>query len=427
MMSRFASLRYAVLAALLFLAPSSPSFAAEAAHLGASAADATDPLQGDRRILVMLKLGPDHFRAGNDYGGGTYGDAVGQATRRRLARKIAHDENLILADSWPMPIIGVDCVIMIVPQGRDLDAVTARISTLQGVAWSQRLNEFHMESSIRAKSAFALNDRLFLAQPAADRWHLAALHKMATGLGVTIAVVDSRIDVAHPDLSGQVATSQDFVAGEGRGAERHGTGVAGIIAARANNSVGIVGVAPGAKLMGLRACWERRDGAATVCDSLSLAKALTYAIEKRANIINMSLSGPSDRLLASLIGIGISRGLSVVAAVDESRSDNGFPASVAGVIPVANERLSAARSGVYIAPGLDVPTTEPGGKWELVNGSSYAAAHVSGLLALLRQKAHSSGGRGPASTALGRAGMIDACAILARASYLAEGGCKAGN
>ena len=190
--------------------------------------------------------------------------------------------------------------------------------------------------------------------------------------------------------------------------------------------MGIAGVAPGARVMGLRACWEARGTETTMCDSISLAKALTYAIERRADIINMSLSGPNDRLLATLIGIAMSRGIAIVAAVDQSRADNGFPASIRGVIPVADESLSAPRAGVYIAPGLDVPTTEPGGKWYLVNGSSYAAAHVSGLVALIEQVNH---GRGmqKVTTALGRSGAIDACAALSRATAGIDGRCATRN
>lgn len=374
----------------------------------------------NRRILVMLKLGATHYRAGADYGGSGYADAVGNAARRRMAEKIAREHHLRFVENWPMQVIGIDCVIMIVPDERPLEQVTAELSRLPGVAWSQPMNEFHMEGGPTSH-----NDRLYQAQPAARRWRLAALHKVATGQGVTIAVVDSGIDADHPDLNGQISTEQNF-APDRLVPERHGTGVAGVIAAHANNSVGIAGVAPGARVMGLRACWETRTPGKTVCDSISLAKALTYAIERRADVINMSLSGPNDRLIATLIGIANSRGSTVVAAVDGNRADNGFPASVKGVIPVADESLSAPRSGVYIAPGLDIPTTEPGGKWDLVNGSSYAAAHVSGLVALVRQ-VERSGNRGTVAAALGRSGTIDACAVLTRATPLAEDRCTPTN
>lgn len=150
----------------------------------------------------------------------------------------------------------------------------------------------------------------------------------------------------------------------------------------------------------------------STCDSLTLAKALEFALERNAGIINLSLAGPADRLLASLIGIGLRRDVAVVAAFDPSRSGGGFPASLDGVIPVAEESLPTVPDRVYRAPGRDVPTTEPGGRWYLVNGSSFAAAHVSGLLALAREGR----ARGDPARRIARlpGGRVDACATLVR-------------
>lgn len=413
--------RPVIVATAALLALALPAVAVRATEAPVVVAEQA-PDDADRRILVMLKLGAEHYRAGADYGGGGYGDAVGQAARVRVARRIAKEHGLEFVDNWPMPVLGIDCVIMVVPAGRSLDTVTAQLSTLPDVAWSQPINRFHVEGAKAVPMSAGPNDQLYAAQPASRQWQLDRLHGVATGRGVTIAVIDSRVDVAHPDLAGQISSSENFAGEANRAAERHGTGVAGIIAARANNSVGIVGVAPGARVMALRACWER-PGGGTVCDSLSIAKALSFAIERRANIINLSLSGPDDRLIAALIGISIARGADVIAAVDSSSNDKGFPASVSGVIAVAEKGLSTQRAGVYIAPGADVPTTEPGGKWYLVSGSSYAAAHVSGLAALIRQVNHANGTRIATSKALGGRGEIDACAALSRAAPLVEGSC----
>ncbi|MBC2669660.1 S8 family serine peptidase [Novosphingobium piscinae] len=374
--------------------------------------------------MVMLDIGPDHLRAGGDYSG-PYGDVMGEQARLRTARKIAREHGLTVLESWPMQLIGVDCVIMAINDTRSVEAVAREISGLPGVAWSQPLNEYSMQgrTAPNARPAAGYNDRLFSAQPVAGRWRLASMHRIATGKGVTIAIVDSRIDTGHPDLVGKIAASPDFATGEQHQAERHGTGVAGIIAARPNNAMGIAGIAPGARVLGLRACWERPWGGATVCDSLSLAKALTYALENHADVINLSLTGPPDRLLQSLIELGLRRGITIVAAVDASRPAASFPAFVAGVIPVADGGLPAGSPSVYIAPGQDVPTTEPGGKWELVSGSSFAAAHVSGLAALLRELAGGQAHHVPAAAWLGPRGTIDACAAIARLSPLERGDC----
>ncbi len=340
----------------------------------ARAAPATDAAaRTGRRVLVMLKLAPEHFGPGAEYGG--YGSSLAESARRRLAARIAVEEGLKLVDTWPMRVIGVDCVVMEVPDGRSVEEEAARLSKLRGVAWSQPMNLFEA----RSQGSPGPGDPLYAAQPAVAAWRLDRIHRVATGRGAVVAVIDSRIDAAHPDLRGQVALQKDFVGDGSRMPEAHGTGVAGIIAARAGNGLGIAGVAPDARLLGLRACWEQPNRAApTVCDSLSLAKAMTFAIERKAGIVNMSLAGPDDPLLARLVAASLARGMTVVAAYDKGRPDGGFPASAAGVIAVGDEGLAALRPGVYIAPGRDVPTTEPGGRWFLVSGNSFAAAHVSG-------------------------------------------------
>lgn len=382
-------------------------------------ADAT-PVQeaapeAERRILVMLRMPPEHYRPGSEYGSaGGYGDPAAGLARRRLAARIAREQHLRLVDNWPMPILGIDCVIMIVPGAEPVEAVAERVSRMDGVAWSQPLNRFDTQGGLGAQlSTAAYNDRLFPAQPSARAWRLADLHRVATGRGVKVAVIDSMVDAAHPDLRGRLAVERDFTGGPAVAAERHGTGVAGIIGARANDGVGIAGIAPGTRIMGLRACRQRSE-TVTTCDSLSLARALTYAIENGADVINLSLTGPRDLLLTRLIEVGVKRGAAVVASVDP-RTSGGFPATLPGVVAVAQDGLAVGKANVYNAPGRDVPTAEPGGRWYLVSGNSYAAAHVSGLLALLRE-AEKGKGRWALVAARRDGGEIDACGTLLQAA-----------
>lgn len=375
------------------------------------ATDPSEAVKGDqRRIMVMLPLSPDHYLPGADYGG-NYGAAISERSRLRLARRLARRHHLTVVDRWPMERIGVDCVIMAIPDSRSVDQVVAELSSVDGIAWTQPLNEFRVQGGSAAHAHY--NDRLYQAQPASSRWRLASLHRKATGRGVTIAIIDSQIDQRHPDLLGRISASPDFAPAPAPSAERHGTGVAGIVAAQPDNGLGIAGVAPDARILGLRACWERQRDGATVCDSLSLAKSLVYALDNQVDVINLSLTGPKDLLISTLINKAIEAGAIVIAAVDEANPDASFPATIGGVVPVADERLSAPGLPVYIAPGVDVPTTEPDGKWGLVSGSSYAAAHVSGLAALLRQL---SGDHGTPSGEFlfGDPGPIDACAAISR-------------
>jgi len=374
----------------------------------------------DRQILVMLKMPPPHYRPGVAYGG-SYGDGAAMAARRRLAAGIARRNGLTLVDGWPMPLIGVDCYVMRVPDGMAVDAAIAQVSKESAVAWSQPLQTYQARGS---PIGVAPNDPLFRVQPAAAAWRLADLHRIATGRNVSIAIIDSKIDVAHPDLAGQFVANLDFVANPDSGrraarGEAHGTGVAGIVGAKAGNGIGIAGIAPDARMMALRACWQTAAGP-TLCNSLSLARALQFAIEHNAEVINLSLAGPADPLLARLIALAIARNLSVVAAFDPSLPQGGFPASMPGVIAVADESLRSLPARVYIAPGRDVPTTQPGGKWYLVNGSSYAVAHVTGLIALMRQ-----GGGRATRIVLDRmaGGAVDACATLVGTSPRCDCSC----
>lgn len=372
----------------------------------------------DRQILVMVRHPPDHYRAGGAYGGG-YGDELAQSARQRLARGIARKFGLTFVDNWPMPMIGVDCFVMVVPPGRSTSTAAQQVSADADVAWAEPVALYSARSA-----GTSHNDPLYAAQPAANQWQLADLHRIASGRGTRVAVVDSGIDAGHPDLSGQLLVNRNFVSGQPFVPEVHGTAVAGIIAAKADNHVGIAGVAPGSKLLGLRACWQLNNssGVSTACDTLSLAKALYFAAESRPDVLNLSLSGPDAKLLRALLGMAMSRGVAVVGAVDPKLPGGGFPASVPGVIAVSDTSLAASRGGVYMAPGRDVPTTEPGGRWFLVNGSSFAAAHVSGLVALMRERRRSV----PIALVSQRhgGGTIDACATMLRIAGACDCACS---
>jgi subtilisin family serine protease len=239
-----------------------------------------------------------------------------------------------------MPVVGIDCYVMEQRAGAPLEKALTALSRDPRVMWAQSMNTFHGQDA---------GDPLYAVQPAARYWHLAELHKASTGRGVRIAVIDSGIDGGHPDLAGQVELRANFVDGSADAAEAHGTAVAGIIAARAGNGAGIVGVAPDARLLALRACWPDSHGS-TRCNSFTLGKALNFAIMERAKIINLSLSGPSDRLLQVLLDGAAARGMAVVAAFDPQQPDGGFPASMPGVIAVAMAGTANASASTPIFP-----------------------------------------------------------------------------
>ncbi|MBV8503171.1 MAG: S8 family serine peptidase [Paucibacter sp.] len=380
--------------------------------LAVSASNTDEPRSADRQLLVMLQLPKAHFRPEASYGG-SYGDTQGLALRKRQAEALARSHRLEFQSEWPMPLAEVDCFVMrlAAEDPRSLEQVAVEIEADKTVAWAQPVNEFRAHGTA--------DEPLYATQPAAGQWHLAALHELATGRGVKVAVIDSGVAAEHPDLTGQLSLNENFVEDRAFAPEQHGTAVAGIIAARNDNGQGIAGVAPGARLLGLRACWQQGNGE-TLCNSLSLARALQAAVTNGAQVINMSLGGPRDRLLGVLIDQAMARGASVVAALGRSAADS-FPASHPGVLAVgAGPPLPA---GAVQAPGRDVPSTAANGGWTLVTGSSFSSAHAAGLLALLRELDGSKLRPLQAGLVMGQQGRIDSCATLTRHAAITPKGC----
>jgi subtilisin family serine protease len=359
-----------------------------------------------QQVLVMLRAPTAHARLDGSYGG-SYTDAARAQARERIAERLAAQHGYAVVTVWPMPSLGMDCIVMTLPPGTSLAEGVAALEAHSEVAWAQPMNEFQAQGH---------TDPLYALQPTAREWSLDDLHAVATGRSVRVALLDSGVDEHHPDLAQSVDKRVNFVDGQDYVAESHGTALAGLVAARADNGIGMVGIAPDARLLALRACWEV-NARQTLCNSLSLAKALNFAIEHHAEIINMSLSGPVDPLLGRLIDVALARRQQVVAAVDARLANGGFPAAHPGVIAVADEAdpaSAAATAGAWTAPARDLPATAPGGGWHMVSGTSFAAGQVSGLLALMAQADASASRGGAPATRLVRlpGGGIDACASL---------------
>lgn len=402
--------------------------------LGAQARGAPSVVPDDasRQLLLMLRAPAVHARPDAGYVD-DYEQAPGRAARARIARRLADENGLAMRTDWPMPALGLDCFVLEARDAADVQRALATLARDPRVESVQAMQSFEVLGS---EASSTPGDPLAPAQPARAAWNLDALHAVTTGRGVTVAVIDSGVAGTHPDLLGQIAAHRDFVddANATRSVpERHGTEVAGLIAARAGNQLGIAGVAPDAKLLALRACWQTTAGDRARCNSFTLAKALQFAIDRRAQVVNMSLGGPRDVLLARLLGVAMQRGATIVAAVDPGARDGGFPASLPGVVAVAGDRTRALPFPAYLAPADGLPTTTADGGWGLVDGTSFAAAEVSGLVALLRQVAprlsstrmRDALGGGPAlGSGTARPLPIDACAAIARAGPGCACGCR---
>lgn len=216
------------------------------------------------------------------------------------------------------------------------------------------------------------------------------------GQGVTVAVIDTGVDGTHPDLAGQVLPGYDFVSGATGSqagwddANSHGTHVAGIIAAKDNNGVGITGVAPDVKILPVRVMGADGSGM-----SSTVAKGVIRAVEAGAHVINMSIGAvESDPVLQTAVEWAASQGVIIVAAGGNLgmpgyivKDGWQFPATYKGVIGVASSESDCGGvGGTHIdisAPGCAVLSTIPRGGYARYSGTSMATPQVAGEAALL--------------------------------------------
>jgi subtilisin family serine protease len=227
------------------------------------------------------------------------------------------------------------------------------------------------------------------AQYANQKLRLPQAHALAHGANVVVAVIDSGIDIGHPEFANSVIETFDAL-GSGEGPHLHGTGVAGAIASHAR----LMGSAPLAKLLAIRAFGATSNGAEST--SYVILKSLDFAATHGAEIVNMSFAGPKDNLIERGLAALAAKGVVMVAAAGNAgaKSPPLYPAADPNVIGVsatdAQDKLfSASNRGSYIAlaaPGVDIFLPAPDQKYQMASGTSFSAAYVSGIAALMLER-----------------------------------------
>lgn len=292
----------------------------------------------------------------------------------------AGDFDLEPARNFTMRGLGLKVYLMRVADGADPEQVFERAVADQRPLWVQKNYIYRSSVGDAAAQQYALQ------QIRAD----AASPKANGGSGVKIGLIDSGVDLQHESLRGAHIKGIDVVDGGDVNAETHGTVIASILVGQGP----LHGVAPAADLVAVRAFHEvdQKLGAAQ-SSSFLLSQGIDTALREGVQVINLSLTGPQDKLVGQMVNEALLHKVSVIAAAGNEgpKASPAYPAAQDGVIAVtatdAKDHLyKNANRGDYIsvaAPGVDILGAKPGGSYDFFSGTSMATGYVTGVAALM--------------------------------------------
>ncbi len=320
--------------------------------------------------------------AGNDFVPDEVLVTLDPESSLNVENAVAQSYGLQVSGRWILELLDTRLVRFRIPDGRPVPQVIAAMAGDARVISPQPNFYYRPQTGSSTVAPAEL-------QYALAKVGVTSAHKIANGRGTRIAILDSVVDGTHPDLAGAVEDTFD-VSGKGkRASDDHGTAIAGIIRARGM----LRGVAPEATLLSVGVYEQSAADGSAAATTSNLLRGLDWALARRANVINMSLAGPADSLLEQGVTAMSSNNAVIVAAAGNGGAEAppAYPAAYETVIAVtaidvADRLYASANRGAYIAiaaPGVDILTPGLDHAHQLQTGTSFAAAHVSGIVALL--------------------------------------------
>jgi subtilisin family serine protease len=318
--------------------------------------------------------------------------ATASVTVERLRAAVA-PLGLEIVASENIAITGSTAVRLRFTDGRTVQDVIRALAAIQFVAVAQPQYVFKTQQQGSETAPASRGDdtgpKGDAAQYILEKLKISDVHRIVRGTNVTIAVIDSQIDAAHPDLEGVIAERFSAV-GAPEKPHAHGTGMAGAIASHQR----LLGTAPGARLLAVHAF--STAAAAAESTTFNILKGIDWSVRQGARIINMSFAGPKDPSLERVLKLAYDKGIVLIAAAGNAgpKSPPLYPGADPNVIAVtatdADDKLfTGANRGKYIsvaAPGVDILVPAPEGDYQITTGTSVAAAEVSGIVALLLER-----------------------------------------
>lgn len=300
--------------------------------------------------------------------------------------QVARRFNLTQLESQRFDLIGSTFYRWRIGVRRSVPAVVNALGNQSIVAAVQPNYLFALQEQTAPAAAVAHGDP---AQYVLSKLEVEQAHQIATGKSVSLAIIDSAIDGGHPDLAGSIVKKFDALSGKSA-PQLHGTEMAGAIAAHGK----LLGIAPGVELLAVRAF--NNSGGAARGTSFDIFKSLQWATDNGARVVNMSFAGPTDPALHRMLTAAYEKDIVLIAAAgnDGPYAVPAYPAADPDVIAVTatdadDKPFKMANRGKYVAvaaPGVEIVALAPDASYEITTGTSVAAAHVSGIAALLLQR-----------------------------------------